>query len=173
MGTGQNSGTCELPLNGPSRKSITSSHKKVLLHQCKRHTTLRVASTRCAVLVGGWYPPYSPGQRGGYPIQSWSEYPPPGRDMGPSTGVPPGNYMGPVGGSFRGWRWGTRPVVNRQTPVKTVLSPFSLLPTRGIVMMNSCFNYSDFDGGRRRPEVRRHDRHERRGADVSYQYHLN
>ena len=61
-----------------------SKYKKVLLRELKRHTARRVASTRCAGLVGGTpaggevphvgYPP--PYQLDGVPPISWTGYPP-------------------------------------------------------------------------------------------------
>ena len=75
-------------------------NKKFLLHERKRHTALRIASTPSAVLSWmvphpwpgctlSWGTPHPNLARGGYPI-------PDRRDLGPDAGVPPGKDKGLV-----------------------------------------------------------------------------
>ena len=90
-------------------RAKVQDNKKVLLHDRKRHTTRRVASTHSAVLSrvwGGGVPQSCPGQEGGggaTPVLSWTGEGVPQSCPGwggatpvlGATGVPPG------------WDWGT------------------------------------------------------------------
>ena len=65
------------------QKISLKSNKKVLLHERKRHTARRVASTRCAALSGGGGYPI-PGLGGGYPVPGLGGYSIPGLGGVPS-----------------------------------------------------------------------------------------
>ena len=79
-------------LQGLLTLASTYSDKKVLLRECKRHTTRRVASARCTALSyggrgGGVLPhPVLPGR---YPIQSWPGW---GTQSSPGWGGTPSGH---------------------------------------------------------------------------------
>ena len=85
-------------------------YKKVLQRDCKRHTARRVVSTRSAVLSGGGG--YSSPDQGGCPQSQLGTLVPAGKYPSPSQGVLP-------------------PLVDRQTPVKTV-GTFPILQMRAV-----------------------------------------
>ena len=122
-------------LHGPTQ---TNFNKKVLLHECKRHTACHIANTCYAALCNGGEGG-APSQvlcRGGYPISGLGGYPISGWGVPPIIQTWSGGYPPDLG-------WGTPPSqtwdgvppptiqtwtgypprnVNRQTLVKTIPS---------------------------------------------------